>query len=1036
MTDRQRFADFARIGADWLWETDSQDRFTYFSVATSRTGVELKGQLGLRRRDGAAQDPDNLARIATLDEVVARRAPFRDFLFRSDFGGATPHWCSISGEPHYDDHNRFLGYRGVGRDVTASVNTQNALEIQSRALEAILRAMPDGVQVIDKAYATLAVNDQVYEILGVPNRRDQPTADSTLQTMVDLAKRGEYGPGDPEKLARERKDVMLERLAAEQYVTYQRQLKSGRWMEARIRALDDGAFLSLYRDITEAKQHEAELERQATLLSIIVANIDGGIAVLDENDCLSAWNERVADLIGVEASLVRHGTTLREILLSQARAGEFGPCDPETEADRLVAIYHGERIAVSERMRPNGRIVEVRRSHIPGGGSVTIYIDITARKQAEQTLQDLNATLERRIDERTAQLSESERFQRSLVSSVPGMVYRCRTDLDWTIEFASEGSRALLGVAPEELVGDAVVYSNLIHPDDRQRIRWKWREDFAADRVFELEYRVRHVDGSWRWVVDRARGIRSDAGDLILLEGLVLDVTARKLAEQELGRARDNLRDAIDSLDHDFVLYDREDRLVLFTDKLHDRYPLAGDHFTVGSTFSEILHDVVDSGALAVPPGLSKEQFIAERTARHQVADGSGFVRHMPNGRAMQISEHRAQSGGTVSIGRDITDQLKIEERLREAQRMDAIGRLTGGLAHGLNNYLAVIIGNLDMLAERTHVDPEVPNLIAGAVGGALRGAELTRSLLAFSRRQPLDPEVTDVGRRVSEVVKLVKRTIGENIVVEVSTPAGVWPVKIDGAQLDTCIVNLANNAREAMPKGGTFSISVRNVTAEDKNAPTGEYVVLELADTGIGMNAETLARVYEPFFTTKGPTHGTGLGLSMVHGFVHQSGGVIDIVSNLGEGTTVRLFLPRTVEAGAVAEARPKASVLPRGSERILLVEDNEHVRSVAVEQLTSLGYSVVEAENGDAALAMLESTAREFDLIFSDMMMPGEIDGFELAQLVLGRWPDKKVLLTSGFSGDVAEELEKQATGISILRKPYRKADLARALRVILAA
>ncbi len=173
-----------------------------------------------------------------------------------------------------------------------------------------------------------------------------------------------------------------------------------------------------------------------------------------------------------------------------------------------------------------------------------------------------------------------------------------------------------------------------------------------------------------------------------------------------------------------------------------------------------------------------------------------------------------------------------------------------------------------------------------------------------------------------------------------------------------------------------------------------------------------------------------------MVHGFVHQSGGVIDIVSNLGEGTTVRLFLPRTVEAGAVAEARPKASVLPRGSERILLVEDNEHVRSVAVEQLTSLGYSVVEAENGDAALAMLESTAREFDLIFSDMMMPGEIDGFELAQLVLGRWPDKKVLLTSGFSGDVAEELEKQATGISILRKPYRKADLARALRVILAA
>ena len=299
-----------------------------------------------------------------------------------------------------------------------------------------------------------------------------------------------------------------------------------------------------------------------------------------------------------------------------------------------------------------------------------------------------------------------------------------------------------------------------------------------------------------------------------------------------------------------------------------------------------------------------------------------------------------------------------------------------------------------------------------------------------------LHPKVSDIGQRVGEVAKLVKRTIGEIIVVEVSTPVGLWPVKIDGAQLDTCIVNLTDNAREAMLKGGTLSISVRNATAKDESAPAGDHVVIELADTGIGMDAETLARVYESFFTTKGPKHGTGLGLSMVHGFVHQSGGVIDIASELGEGTTVRLFLPRAVEAGAVSAGRPKAGSLPHGSERILLVEDNEQVRAVAVEQLTSLGYCVVETENGDTALALLEKKSGEFDLVFSDMTMPGLVDGFELAQLVLERWPSKKVLLTSGFSGGVGDKLEEQAMGVTVIRKPYRKADLARAVRATLAA
>jgi len=600
--------------------------------------------------------------------------------------------------------------------------------------------------------------------------------------------------------------------------------------------------------------------------------------------------------------------------------------------------------------------------------------------------------------------------------------------------FVSEGCRALLGIAPDELTSGRVVYNELIDQHEREAVWQKTQVNLNAGQALGVEYRVRHADGTWRWVWDRARAIRSASGDIVALEGLILDVTARNTAEQELVRARDNLTDAVESLDHNMILWDRDDRLVLFTRHLYDQYPSADEYFKVGRTFAEILRAAVEGGTFVAPPGQTNEQFAAERIAHHKAVDGTVLARHLPNGRVLHISEHRAPSGGIVSVGRDVTELLKIEEQLREAHRMDAIGRLTGGLAHDLNNYLAVVIGNLDMLAAHKHLDPEVPILIAGAVAGALRGAELTSSLLAFSRRQSLDPRVTDVGQRVGKVAKLAEHTIGENIAVKVNTSSALWPVKIDGAQLDACIANLINNARDAMPDGGTLSISMRNATADDRHAPAGDHVLIELADTGVGMSAETLARVFEPFFTTKEPRHGTGLGLSMVYGFVHQSGGVIDVASRPGEGTTVRIFLARAAEAGPVRAARRKASTLPGGSERILLVEDNDQVRAVAAEQLTSLGYGVVETENGDTALALLEKKGDEFDLVFTDMMMPGGIDGFELAQLVLERWPGKKVLLTSGFSGGVADELEEQATGIIVLRKPYRKADLARAVRVAL--
>jgi PAS domain S-box-containing protein len=1032
MSDATRFEDFARISADWFWETDIEDRFTYFSVPVTRTGIVLDGRLGSRRRDGAAPEPDNLERLAALEAAIERREPFRDFVFRVGNQAGQMRWCSISGEPRHDQAGAFLGYRGAGRDLTEQLEAQREVELQGLALQAILQAMPDGVQLVDKSDGLLAVNDQIYEILDIPNRAAQRDAGSTYLSTLDLARRGEYGPGDPEALARQRGAELRDMIASQRALTYERQLMTGRWVECRHRALDDGARLSLYRDITDAKAREAELERQSAVLSTITANMDGGIAVLDKDNRLVAWNPGCADLIGIDPALARHGTTLREMLVSQAKAGEFGPCDPEVEADRRIDAYHGEQAVISERTRSNGRIIELRRNPIPGGGSVTIYIDITERRRAEQQLKELNATLERRIAERTEALAESERFQSTLLANVPGIVYRCRNDRDWTMEFVSEGCRLLLGIAPDDLVGGSTTYSELIHPDDREMVWQAVQRDFAADRPFELEYRVRHADGSYRWVWDRAHAIRANAGKVEAMEGFVLDITQRKVAERELARVRDNLSDAVESMTHGIMLFDRDRRLVLHNRQVFGHYLGPSDMLTIGNKFEENIAAAIEHGKIPLAPGQTAAAFIAERLAKFQRASGEITERHMPDGRILHISDHRTLSGGTVSMGVDVTERVRIEQRLREVQRMEAIGQLTGGLAHDFNNYLAVVIGNLDLLADCRIDDPEAPKLIEGALAGAQRGAELTRSLLAFSRRQPLNPKSLDVGQRVNDVARLLKRTIGEKITLDVQVAPRLWPVEIDAAQLDSAIVNLANNARDAMPDGGTLTLAVRNVEAAEQ--PAGDHVLIEMIDTGRGMDEATQARAFEPFFSTKGPGHGTGLGLSMVHGFVHQSGGTIRLQSAKGKGTTVQLFLPRAKRPPA--RAAPAGAGLPRGTESVLVVEDNADVRAMVVMQIKSLGYRVAEADSGDAALVVLEERPGEFDLLISDMIMPGEIDGLALARMARQRWPKLAILLTTGFSDVIVDEAgDGKAVDFGVLRKPYRKADIARAMRAALA-
>ncbi len=384
---------------------------------------------------------------------------------------------------------------------------------------------------------------------------------------------------------------------------------------------------------------------------------------------------------------------------------------------------------------------------------------------------------------------------------------------------------------------------------------------------------------------------------------------------------------------------------------------------------------------------------------------------------------------------RDVTARKTTEQQLRQAQKMEAVGQLTGGIAHDFNNILTVIVGNLDMLAAGLEDRPRFAAMAGAALQASLRGAEMTRRLLAFARRQTLEPRRFILNDRLPSLVAVLGRTLGEQIRITTTLAPGLWTARADPSQVDDALVNLAINARDSMPGGGELTIETANVRLDDAYAAAnaevvpGDYVLLAVSDTGSGMTPEVAERALEPFFTTKPAGEGTGLGLSMIYGFARQSGGHLKIYSDVGIGTTVKLYLPRSAEADA-APAAVENAPLPRGDETILLVEDNADVRAMAERQLTELGYRVRTAENGPAALALIRSGV-DCDLLFTDIVMPGGMTGYELAIAARARRPGLRVLFTSGHARVSLSSDAGGAVEGPLLHKPYRRGDLARHVR-----
>jgi PAS domain S-box-containing protein len=394
---------------------------------------------------------------------------------------------------------------------------------------------------------------------------------------------------------------------------------------------------------------------------------------------------------------------------------------------------------------------------------------------------------------------------------------------------------------------------------------------------------------------------------------------------------------------------------------------------------------------------------------------------------------------GFAKITRDITQRRELEERLRQSQKMEAIGQLTGGVAHDFNNHLTVIFANLELAQQRMTNRARLAQALKSAIQGAERAASLTAQLLAFARRQPLNPEAIDIARLLARTSTLLDRVLGERITIETIRSGGLWPARCDAAQLEAALLNLAVNARDAMPDGGRMTLEVANAYLDDDYAAgnpdvqPGPYVMVAVTDTGVGMSLEVMQHAFDPFFTTKAEGQGTGLGLSQVFGFVKQSGGHVKLYSELGQGTTVKLYLPKASAENATVVRGPGDDHTPRGSgETVLVVEDDEQVRNAAAAMITDLGYSVVCAEGPEQALRVLAE--RAVNLVFTDVVMPGAITARELADQTRELQPGVKVLFTSGYTQNAVVHGGRLDDGVELISKPYRRDQLARRLRRLL--
>ncbi|MBT5037417.1 MAG: PAS domain-containing protein [Rhodospirillaceae bacterium] len=776
---------------------------------------------------------------------------------------------------------------------------------------------------------------------------------------------------------------------------------------------------AIVEDITERKLAElalrdsqAESESARAYLTGALESMDNGFAIFDADERLVMCNEQFRALAPEAAHLYTPGAQFESVIRGGAELGQWKLSEDGVAAlveNRLAEFRSGGR---HEMPRADGTWLEAFDHKTDDGLTICYRIDITERKKAEEAL--------RRSE---ANLNEAQKIGR--LGSWHWMVGD--NDVLW-----SDSLKEMYGLAAEQNIEGREGFLKFLHPDDVERVRTSISQAVENDAVYEETYRIIRADGEGRVLRGRGAVFRDDAGQAVRLAGITVDVTEQIEAERALRDSELRLREA----QHISNIGDWESVGATADRRWSDEiYRILGrerdDYESTYDSFMACVHpDDRERIAMEIRKGMALgKPFSFE----HRIVRPDGSVRYV-----LQRAISRLSDGGELGRAgtiQDITERKAMEEQLQQAQKMEAVGQLTGGIAHDFNNLLAVIMGNLELISSQIDAEEAVFEMIERGISATERGADLTHRLLAFSRRQTLMPVAVDLNFLVSDMIEMLRRTLGETIKIFTSEPADLWLCEADRSQLENALLNLAINARDAMPNGGKLVIETANILFGPEQAVSvpdivpGPYVMLAVSDTGSGIGEDALEHVFEPFFTTKEVGKGSGLGLSMVYGFARQSDGNVTIESEEGKGTTVKLYLPRAQDVESERRHLPAKDNIPLGSgEHILVVEDDADVRDQAVNLLVALGYETSDAATAEAAIALV-TDAQPFDLLLSDVILP-DLRGPALAERVKRRVPDIAVVYMTGYAEGAFEHHDGKDKLTRLINKPFSKAELGRVI------
>ncbi|QPF92161.1 PAS domain S-box protein [Bradyrhizobium commune] len=766
---------------------------------------------------------------------------------------------------------------------------------------------------------------------------------------------------------------------------------------------------ALEREVQEHRRTEAARshhEARERLFSAAVESSDDAIVMQSLDAIITGWNPAAARLYGHSA----------EEAIGKSTSIIVPPDRREQGKDYLQRIARGEPIERFEtiRLRKDGTPVEISLSLSPIRGPSGEIVGVSGSASSLTEARRAERALQQQLEERRQLFDTSQDL--IMIMNSRGHIVQI-----------SPSCEAILGYRPDEMIGRSGV--DFIHPAHLDKSRDEMRALRRGGHPKLDDTRCFHKDGREVWL--SWLGNWSDQAKRFFFVGR--DMTEARHADEALRESEQLARNIVETALDAFVQTDERSTILNWSSRAEELFGWRREEAlgknAVDLTVAESERERVKLGLARFLDSASSQTLNRRRELMVRRRDGKEFKAEL------SVTALRRREGILFNVFyRDLTDKIASEERIRQAEKMEAVGQLTGGVAHDFNNILTVITGTIEILADAVAKEPELAAITKMIDEAAGRGAELTQHLLAFARKQPLQPREIDVNSLIIDTARLLRPTLGEQIQIESVFEEESCVAIVDPNQLTTAILNLALNARDAMPDGGKLIVEtgaayLDEVYASANDVPPGHYVLIAVSDTGSGIPANMLARVFDPFFTSKGPGKGTGLGLSMVYGFIKQSAGHIKIYSEEGHGTTIKMYLPPGKTPTAVGEGVTPASI-EGGHETILVVEDDRLVRDYVLAQLHSLGYVTLQAANAADALAIVTS-GKPFDLLFTDVIMPGKMNGRQLADEVLKTRPDLRVVYTSGYTENAIIHHGRLDSGVLLLAKPYRKSDLARIIR-----